>query len=63
MNLSKILEGRNICAWDLEKNKNIKGKGSNILYGLTDYNRCKVSIQYSKFIDYIYNNLLINLCK
>ena len=36
----------------------MKGKGSNILYGLTDYNRCKVSIQYSKFIDYIYNNII-----
>lgn len=49
---------KKFCAWDLEKNKNIKGKGSNILYGLTDYNRCKVSIQYSKFIDYIYNNII-----
>ncbi|WP_337366001.1 LIC12162 family protein [Phascolarctobacterium sp.] len=46
------------CAWDLQKTENIRREGENILYGLTDYNRCKYSIRYSRFIDYMHDNIV-----
>ena len=49
---------KKFCAWDLQKTKNIGGQGENILYGLTDYNRCKYSIRYSRFINYMYDNIV-----
>lgn len=52
------IKNKKFFAWDLQKNENVKGKGANILYGLTDYNRCKYSIRYSKFIDYMYDNIV-----
>ncbi|WP_455655393.1 LIC12162 family transferase [Phascolarctobacterium sp.] len=52
------IKTQKFCAWDLEKKENNRGRGANILYGLTDYNRCKYSIRYSRFIDYMYDNIV-----